>query len=150
AADNYKAATLLTEIANAGARRGNSPALQKRAQTASKEVAEVVKESHAARLSANYLKDEPNDPDANLQMGRFLALLKGNWQTGLPLLKKGSDAKLSALAGKDLANPADAVGQVAVGDGWWNFAEGQGIPAKNQLLLRARHWYEQAAAQLTG
>src|SRR5262249_14401733 len=74
-------------------------------------------------------------------------LVKGEWDKGLPMLAKGSDAKLKELAQKELAGPKDAAEQAAVGDGWWDYAEID-KPGKRQLHARACYWYEQAVAGL--
>src|SRR5689334_21774151 len=83
-------------------------------------------------------------------MGRYQALSKGNWEKGLPLLARGGDETLKALAKKDLAAPEKAPEQLALAEGWWKAAEGARGDAKIQLLVRALNWYQQAAAQLEG
>src|SRR5262249_48670421 len=44
----------------------------------------------------------------------------------------------------------EAAEQVSVGDAWWNLADAERGVAKGQILLRAKHWYEQARPQLSG
>jgi hypothetical protein len=76
--------------------------------------------------------------------------MKGDWARGLPLLAKGSDPALKALAQKDLLNPADAAAQMAVGDGWWDLSEKEASAAKDNLKDHACRWYAKAAERLTG
>src|SRR5262249_42569303 len=91
-----------------------------------------------------------DDAEANAEVGRYYALLKGNWKKGLPLLLKGKDEALQALAKKDLANPKASKAQVAVGDAWWDLADKEQDPAKLNLQRRAAHWYETALPDLAG
>ena len=48
------------------------------------------------------LKTNPDDPQANLALGRYRCFAKGDWEAGLPLLAKSGDAALASLAKKAL------------------------------------------------
>lgn len=126
------------------------PALGTRAQGRRKEVADAQKEFEQAKLAATTLKQNSDDPDANLTQGRQLCLRKGDWEQGLPLLVKGSDAELSALAKKDLARPEQGPAQIEIGDGWWSYAEAHPTSGKAHLQLRAAYWYQFALPQSNG
>jgi WD40 repeat protein len=76
--------------------------------------------------------------------------LRGQWAKGLPLLAKGKDDQLKALAVKDLGHPKAAKKQVEVGDGWWSLSEKEKPPMQWRLQERAAHWYEQALPDLSG
>jgi hypothetical protein len=86
------------------------------------------------------LKQKPNDPEANLAVGKYRCFSKGNWETGLPMLAKGSDERLKALAAMDIAGAASASGQADLGDAWWN----------NGTRQRAAYWYAKALPGLDG
>src|SRR5207248_1294600 len=62
----------------------------------------------AAKAAVEKLATAPDDADANLTVGRYRALVEGDWQNALPLLAKGSDELWKDLAAKSLAAPADA------------------------------------------
>ena len=79
------------------------------------------------------LKANANDPAANLELGRYYALLKHRWDKALPLLARGGDAVLQALARQDLANPDKAAGQVALADAWWERSLAEKEPARLAL-----------------
>ncbi|MCH8922467.1 MAG: hypothetical protein IIA67_04895 [Planctomycetes bacterium] len=89
---------------------------------------------------------KPDDPAANLALGRYYCFLKGNWKTGLPMLRKGSDARLSELAQRELAAPNEPEQQIALGDAWTSAAAAAGSIEKTKSLLRADHWHARAAA----
>ena len=85
------------------------------------------------------LKEKPDDPEANLALGKYRCFNRGDWDKGLPMLAKGDDGKLKALAEKDIAGAASAKEQAKLADAWWNVSRG-----------RAIYWYEQALPGLAG
>ncbi|MCY3023674.1 MAG: formylglycine-generating enzyme family protein [Planctomycetota bacterium] len=101
--------------------------------------------------SMRTLLDMPGDPGASLVVGRYLCFVKDDWKQGLPLLTKGTDAALKALAETELAQPAVGTEQISVAESWWDLAEKE--PAKQQKAAmqgRAKFWYEEALPSLTG
>jgi hypothetical protein len=116
--------------------------------------AREVEELRAARErltpALEKLKTAPDDPAANLAVGRYTALLRGDWERGLPLLAKGDDAKLAALAKAALAGPADANARAKLADGWWDLAQAESGLAKTILAERAADDYQLALPGLTG
>jgi hypothetical protein len=89
----------------------------------------------AAKLKAN-----PTDPEPNIRMGKFHALLTGNWDVGLPLLSKGSDAELKLLAEMEATN-LDRAGQHKLADAWWDRAKLEKEPYASAARSRAAAWY---------
>jgi WD40 repeat protein len=96
------------------------------------------------------LQKDPKNAEANLELGKYYGLLKGKWERALPLLALSHDKDLQPRAAKDLAKPKDGKDQLEVAEGWWSLAAQAKDPAKQHLLTRARHWYEQAIVQLSG
>ena len=92
-----------------------------------------------------------DDETAHLDVGRYLALRKGDWVGGLPHLAKAGTATIAAAARKDLDDPKDSSKQQEVGDGWWKLAEkDRDRPMVHAALLaRAGHWYRLAATGAT-
>jgi WD40 repeat protein len=150
AGDDYDAAQKLIDVATTAATKAKSVALIGRVQKAGKEVTSVQKEYERVKPFVTKLAKETEDAEANTQVGAYYCLFKGNWKKGLPLLAKGKDATLKALAQKDLANPKVAKTQIAVGDGWWQLAEKEKPPAQYRLQERAAFWFEQALPDVTG
>ena len=85
------------------------------------------------------LKEKPDDPDANLIVGKYQCFTKGDWDKGMPMLAKGSDEKWKALAEKDIAGADSANEQVKLGDAWWDVSK-----------ERAVYWYRLALPGLVG
>lgn len=150
AADNYEVAAKFLTFAETAAKKTNTGALLKRVQERNKELAEQRKEFTRVLISVEALKKQADDPDANLVVGKYYCLVKGNWDKGLPYLALGKDAKLQAIAKKEAAKPEDAATQVELGDSWWDLAEGQKGLAKVSLQRRAQHWYRLAIGDLMG
>lgn len=103
-----------------------------------------------AKLSFPILAKSPDDPRANYEVGRYKALIKGDWDGGLPHLAKGSDKALKTLAEKDMAGGLFVEAQVVLADGWSELAEkSSGLP-KRRMQQRAVYWYSEAGANATG
>ncbi len=149
-ADAFDAATRLLKFAEAMARKTKSVPLVTSVLSCRKDLEQVRKENEAVQPAVKVLEKNPADPDASLAMGKYLCLLKGNWDQGLPYLAQSNDAKLSEAANKDLNDPKEAQEQADVGDAWWELAMAERGPSKTQLQLRAFHWYRQARPKLTG
>ena len=99
---------------------------------------EIARSYEGMKEAAAVLEKTRNDPDANLNLGKYKCFMKGDWESGLPmLLVLGSDEKLKSLAAKELAGAAWSDDQVKLGDGWWNLAETQKGRAKKQIQGRA-------------
>lgn len=100
------------------------------------------------------LADNETDAEANLKLGRWYCLVKGEWTLGLPYLVKGSDKDLADLAQRELAGATSSQAQVELADAWWELAERAGSKQKEQTTAqlhgRAAYWYRQALPFLTG
>src|SRR6185312_914073 len=65
--------------------------------------------------AATTLADNPDDAAANLLVGRHLCFVTEDWEQGLPMLAKSSDATLKDLAAKSLA-ATEPTAMVELGD----------------------------------
>ncbi len=138
------------KVAGGAAQKAQSVSLLSRVRTQVNEMSSLRQEYQRVQAALVILDKNPHDAEANLTAGKYYSFRKANWDKGLPLLARGADPKLKSLAAKDLAMPADAAGQMEVGDGWYDLATSQNVPARVQLQIHAYHWYEQAAPGLTG
>jgi hypothetical protein len=132
-ADAYDAAQKFLDLADKG--------LQKAAKGDKKEQEKV--QAHREELEGQRtqyqpvaearkkLAEAPDDPGANMMVGKHLAYNRERWDEALPLLVKGSDSVVKDLAKRDMAGPGDVKEQIKVGDGWWALGRPQ----------RACHWY---------
>ncbi len=90
-------------------------------------------------------RDDPDDGEAAAVIGRFLCFVKGDWETGIPLLAKGGPEMLRELAKADLAGPGDDyLDKIALADSWWDLSTQTTTGIFRQSARdRALHWYEQ-------
>jgi hypothetical protein len=104
------------------------------------------------------LKTVPDNPKASETVGRYVCLVKKDWDAGLPLIAKGADPALVALAERDLTCPEDRPGaQFDLADAWWAWGERSGswddelhVDARGRYRERAVYWYRQALPALDG
>lgn len=104
-------------------------------------------ESETIQGAIGVLKAVPDDPAANLIVGKHLCFAKGDWATGLRMIAQGNDPKIAATAELDLTAPTEAPQQIEVGDAWWALAESSKADEKH-LLRRAAFWYAQSLPRL--
>ncbi len=98
----------------------------------------------AAASLANY-HDDPSQADDAATFGRFLCFIKGDWETGLPLMIQGGPETLRNVAKRDLAGANDTINEVAIGDDWWRLSEGIRNGVYRQAIQdRAAYWYQNA------
>jgi len=148
--DQYEMADKTVQAASAAAKKAGALAIVIRANAKSKEIADLKSRYDKLKKARETLTTTPDDASANLAVGQFEATIKGNWESALPFLAKGSDAALKAAAEKDLAGPKEAVEQAGAGDAWWDLAEKETAAAKDNLRSRALFWYSKAEEKLTG
>ena len=73
------------------------------------------------------LKTDPDDPAANLAVGRFLCLAKHDWDAAIPLLAKGASGPLKEALDKDVkAADGDVTAQLVAADAWYDL----GVPGQ--------------------
>lgn len=148
-ADRFDLAMDFARTGYAAAEKANEDTLREQILTRGRQTLSLEKEFQRAQQAEKTLAENPNDPDANLIRGRYLCLVKEDWERGLPMLAKGADPQWQALAHQDLAGPNDAEAQLELGDAWWDMAQNMKEPARSSLLNRARRWYLEAMPSLT-
>jgi WD40 repeat protein len=148
--DDYEAALELLASADAAAKKLKIVSLVSAIRKRQEEIFAAQKVYARWKPFADTLRKDPTDPRANLEMGGYYALIKGNWDKGLGLLARGSDSALKEAAGMDLESPKDAGPQAELADKWFQiFRKYKGKMAVH-LLLRAYYWDVQALAGLEG
>jgi hypothetical protein len=150
ARDDYDTAINLVEMAVNEARKARDTEHLKHVVGRSKEVEELSKAFREVKRAADKLEEDPTDPDANLAVGRYRCLVKGDWDNGLPMLALGSDAVLKDLAVTELGVVATEEQQAELADRWWELAKKE--EGRHQRLIRehAASWYQNAIAGLKG
>lgn len=145
AVDDYTAAKQFAAFALNAASRVQEPSLNALARQRVQEVGQTQQAFTAFEQASGQLQLDPDEVSANLRAGSFLCFVKGDWSSGLPLLAKGSDEKLAALAARELAATVQAEA-IAIGDGWWEAAQSRTRREKEQAQRHAAAWYMRALA----
>jgi hypothetical protein len=148
--DDFEMAERLASIAVTASRKTRETEFIKQVVARNKEVDEIADQHSAAMAAMETLKTNSDDAEANQIAGRYFCLSKGDWPKGLPLLAKGTDDALKAMAAQDAAGAADANGRIVLGNGWWDLAQNEDGLARKQLELRAAQWYRLALVGLSG
>ena len=148
--DNFANAERMYQIAMTAARRTKNTAIIRTLQNSKREV-DAARTAYAKVEGViETLNSDPDNGDANLVAGSYYCFIKGNWERGLPLLARGSDARLQELAEKELDPPALADLQLDLADQWWSLGEDEQHPQRRRMQMRGVHWYLQALPQLAG
>lgn len=149
-AEEFVKAARLGKIALEAARKSKENALVKQVTDREKALAGEKQQWEALTKAAATLAENADDPAANLLLGRHYCFVAEDWEQGLALLVKGSDATLKELATKSLAKPTEVAGQLELGDAWWNAAEKAKGASKAELQLGVFHFYKQVLPLMTG
>ncbi|MCA9054742.1 MAG: hypothetical protein KDA75_12950 [Planctomycetaceae bacterium] len=90
------------------------------------------------------LSEGAADAAMSIRIGRFLCLVQGDWDAGLPYLAEARDDMLGELARREIASRNETAQIVSVAEGWWTASE-QAAPLA-QMLMRdhAASLYTQA------
>jgi hypothetical protein len=104
------------------------------------------KSAAAAAAAEETLKSNPDDPAANLTVGKWKCFVLGDWTQGLPHLEKCSDPALADAANTE----AELKGSLAIADTWYSATEKLVGVERIAALKRAQQAYARAAKELTG
>ena len=140
-ADNYDLAGRLLKSAQQMAARWRDDGLRERALAQARQLHDARQAWSDAAKARETLRTSPEDPEANLVLGKYLAFVKQDWDGGLPRLALGSDAALKALAEQELANPDSLDAKVALANAWWDLGGKLKEGMDRLARLRAGYWY---------
>lgn len=147
---NFESTIQLFQIAQTTAGKIKDRDLFKRISEEKLELVEQRKEADAYQKAMEILTNDPNDPAANLVVGKFLCLIKGDWAAGGQRLMKGSDPQLKALAEREAAVPSDLKQVLELAEAWWDLGDQERGTSKTRMQREAGYWYEIAALEATG
>ncbi len=149
-ADRYELAVKIGAVAEKAARVTEQPELIATMEKRNKKFALAYKEMQRIAPFLKKLKDNPDDPKANLVVGKSWCLVRDRWEKGLPYLVKSKHPFLAELAQQDMKAPKDSDGQIRLAEDWWKAAKAEKGMDKLYMLRRAFQWYQQAIVQLDG
>ena len=74
----------------------------------------------------------------------------GEWDKGLPMLVKGSDADIKQLAEIDIAHATSVEDVMRLGDRWWDYGAKQPDAIRGEIQLHAASFYKVALENSSG
>lgn len=149
-ADQYASAEKLCVTLRSAAKKSKDNSLIKRAEARSKNVGSLAGQFPGLNPAFQAVQQNPIDLAANLALGKFYCLVKGDWPKGLPFLARSGDTDLQELARQEEVRPALAADEVRLGDAYWTLSDVYSDSGQQQLRARAGYWYKQAQGSLTG
>jgi hypothetical protein len=148
--DRYSDAVRLAKLAENAALRSGDRALIASTMARRKDLEILQKAFEDLKPAVAVLADKPDDANANLAMGRFLCLQKGDWTQGLPHLVQCNDERLKELAGKELGGLDNAQQEAELADAWREQARKERGLARNQMMLHAMTLLQKTLPELAG
>ncbi len=150
AAENFELAERFSGAALAAVRKAKDTQLTKAAVDRNKSLAALKQQWDEMQKAGAVLEQTPDNPAANLVMGRYHCFVRGDWIVGFEYLAKSNDATFSQLAAKSLAVPDDLAQAAELGDAWWDAADKAKGRDKEDLRSASGYWYRHAVDTLTG
>jgi formylglycine-generating enzyme required for sulfatase activity len=142
-ADACAVAQEMAKLALAEAGKARERDLVAQARAGQKQAQQAAKSLEQIEAQRAKLKYAPDDPAANLAVGRYECFMKGDWAKGLAHLAKSGDPAYSTLAAEDLKAPEQDAARLKLADAWWDLAQKAEARERESMLLRAGYWYEQ-------
>lgn len=130
----------------------SSAELRVQVQKRIRDLAATVQATERVAKDIQTLKSSPDDPAANLSLGKYKCFIRGEWEEGLRMLAKGSDAALKAIAAQELA-AKNSTAQITLGlaDSWWELGVKQSdAGARAAIAAHAAGLYQVSLEAATG
>ncbi len=150
AAGEFDAVDDLLKVALSAARKSSNVSLVKAVVARKNEVDELLAAYANAKKALGQLAENPDDPEANLTIGRFLCFVRNDWGAGLLHLAKAKEFDLAAVAKLELAAPSSPEQQIELGDAWSSIVDSYDGAIKEGIQNHAATWYLTALPQLSG
>jgi hypothetical protein len=146
----YAAAHELTQIAAQIAERSRDRDVIRKVAERLEEAEWIAGASEDAEKMLAVLEKTPDDPEANLVVGRFRCLVEGNWKDGLPMLALGGESDCQATAIREMQGVANVAELIALADAWHDLAEKEEEPFATGMRRHAAILYKQALPHASG
>ncbi len=139
-ASDLVSAIRLTQSAQSAARKTRNTEAARRSISALRVLKKLESLSQAAQAARRELKANPENKEASLTWGRFLCIVRQDWDQGLEVAARGTGS-WSRLARQEKTAKDDLSSHLSLANAWYKQAEeSEGIDA-TAMKLRARYWY---------
>lgn len=147
---SFEAADKLLAAAQKASGRAKDPLLTRMTSMRSREMSAAQKMAAPLEAAQRQLDGGGGSAEDNAVVGRYQIFIRNDWEAGWKQLAASKESTLQELAKKELAQPASADDQFALGNAWLNWAKTASDTEQNTGWLRAQHWLELAIPQLKG
>ena len=143
--DNFDGAVKLANLALTAARKAHNAQLLQQAHARLADCQKKAKAFEEEKTAQAALDKTPDDPDANLAVGKYLASPRATG-TGAFRICAGQGRRPQGPGHDGIERGCiHRAEQAKLGDGWWDLAEKQDGETKAQMQQRAGYWYQKAA-----
>ncbi|HJZ59715.1 MAG TPA: hypothetical protein VKE74_32530 [Gemmataceae bacterium] len=150
-ADDWDSTIILLKAAGVSARKASATKLSDLVAARQKEAETLKADAEKVKIHLETLKTKPDDPEANLAVGKYEFAGKEEFETGAKYLAKGSDPRLKDAALKDIkAAGGGEAEQLAAADAWYDIAASADPLSKPAYQLRAHYWYVEVLPDTSG
>jgi hypothetical protein len=147
--DDAAAAKAITSAAVL-ARKARNADLLAEAMQLQNAAKERQKESKQLAAVVEKLKKSPEDAEVCLEAGKHYCFRRDDWTAGLPLLARGADAELAALAKAELGARRNQSPLLPIADAWWDWSEDDVSQSKAAAMAHAADIYRGVVGTLAG
>lgn len=148
-ADRFDLAISVAKVVNQACLRPGGKAFRKQWADTLQRMQHLQSHYAGVREAVDALAARPDDPAANLVVGRWHALGRGNWGEALPYLAKGGDGVLAQTARRELESPpTTAEDEANLGDAWWDLAQATASDDREEIFRHCATWYRKARGSL--
>jgi hypothetical protein len=148
AQDRYADAVKLMNVASTTLRFSSDIPLAGAVMARAEEAGILQQEYKRIDTALKKVAAQPDDPASNTTVGRFLCLVKNDFEHGLPCLYKCADPVLKSLAVMEAAKPTNAEEQYLLGVQWYQFLPKAQPSERRAAQLRASLWFTRAYPRL--
>ena len=149
--DQFEAAQSLAAVVRTAASRATSADVKAEAKEFTDEFTQRSKRWDAVRKAEKTLETAADDKAANLTLGLYHTFDKSDQAKGLPMLVKGSDAKLAAAAvARQKTVSSGVAGSIEEADAWFDAIAAAPADYKAAIQKKALDAYELALASVEG
>lgn len=148
--DDFDAASAALDIAETAAQKSRDSQLIADVRSAVRDVNKARADYEKVAVHAKTLRDDPTDPQANLEMGKYECFVCRDFDAGLPMLALGADEALSELATRSIAATDDPQQRFELANAWWDLAEKRTADEREAIQAYALTIYREVAPKLVG
>jgi WD40 repeat protein len=141
--DDYPSSMALIAAADQAGLKLKSIVVVSSIRRKQEEIVRLQKEFARWQPFADKLAKNPKDEQANLEMGKYYALIRGNWERGLPMMAQGTKSALQELANDELMASTKKTDAVEMGAKWLTVVDKLDPAMRTQARLRAYYWFQE-------